>query len=98
MAETQGKDEGKKSSKKLVIIIAAVVLALGGGGAAYFFLAKPAETGKDAAAAKHGDDKHAESSAHEAETDHDKPVEPDVYYAFPTPLYRDWETDRKSVV
>ncbi|TPQ25012.1 flagellar basal body-associated FliL family protein [Methylomonas koyamae] len=98
MAETQGKDEGKKSSKKLIIIIAVVVLALAGGGAAYFFLAKPAENGKEAADAKHGENKHAESSAHEAETDHDKPPEPDVYYAFPTPLLVDYPSGASARV
>ncbi|BBL56883.1 flagellar basal body-associated FliL family protein [Methylomonas koyamae] len=97
MAETQGKDEGKKSSKKLIIIIALVVLALAGGGAAYFFLAKPAENGKEAEAEKHGEDKHAES-AHEAEAEHDKPVEPDVYYELPTPLLVDFPSGSSARV
>ncbi len=94
MAEAHGKDEGKKSSKKLIIIIAALVLVLAGAGAAYYFLmVKPADAAhKEEGDAKHGGKKeehkeeHKEEPAHEAEDEHEKVADPDVYYNMPSAL------------
>lgn len=89
MAEAHAKEEGKKSSKKLIVIIVAGVLVLAGAGA-YFFLNKPADAEHKEADGKHGKDEHKEEHkeepAHEEDADHEKVVEPDVYYNLPTPL------------
>lgn len=87
MAETHGKDEGKKSSKKMIIIIAVVVLALAGAAGGYFFMAKQADAEhKEEGDAKHGKEEHKEEAAHKEEADHEAVVEPDVYFDLPTPL------------
>lgn len=87
MAETHGKDEGKKSSKKMIIIIAVVVLALAGAAGGYFFMTKQADAEhKEEGDAKHGKEEHKEEAAHKEEADHEAVVEPDVYFDLPTPL------------
>lgn len=88
MAETHGKGEVKKSPKKVIMIIVLVVLALAGGAAAsYFLLSKQADIGHKAEGeAKNGKDAHKGSEAHDADADHQKTAEPDIYYDLPAPL------------
>jgi flagellar protein FliL len=77
MAESHSENEVKKSPKKMILIIAVAVLLIGAIAGGYFYMKKGGE-------AEHTSEEQKEEAEHEAA------VEPDVYYALPSPLIVDF--------
>lgn len=78
MAENQSENEVKKSPKKMILIVAIAVLLIGGIAGGYFYMKKG------------GDAEHAQEEHKVDASEHEEVVEPDVYYALPTPLIVDF--------
>ncbi|MGZ4959786.1 MAG: flagellar basal body-associated FliL family protein [Methylomonas sp.] len=77
MAESHSKSEVKKSPKKIILIVAGILFVIGAAGGGYFLATKLAHN-------EGGTDHKA------AESKHEEVVEPDVYYALPSPLIVDF--------